>query len=82
MDAPKNLLLRICNREGASDIVLHAEAPAFLNSSWPVRTRPTQIRLLPHLLSIVDEGIVGVDKDDVLRLQVSVSQLVVMENCW
>lgn len=38
--------------------------------------------LLSHLLSVVDEGVVGADKEDVLRLQVSVSQLVVMENCW
>lgn len=34
-----------------------------------------------NLLSIVNEGVVGVDKEDVLRLQVGVSQLVVMENC-
>lgn len=38
--------------------------------------------MLPHLLSVVDEGVVRADKEDVLRLQVSVSELVVMENCW
>lgn len=37
--------------------------------------------VVPHLLGIVYEGIVWVDKEDVLRLQVGVSQLVVMENC-
>lgn len=36
---------------------------------------------LSHLLGVVDEGIARVDKEDVLGLQVSVSQLVVMENC-
>lgn len=38
--------------------------------------------MLSHLLGVVDEGVVGVDKEDVLRLQVGVGQLVVMENCW
>lgn len=34
-----------------------------------------------NLLSVVHEGVVGVDKEDVLGLQVGVSELVVMENC-
>lgn len=34
-----------------------------------------------YLLSVVCEGVVRVDKEDVFRLQVGVSQLVVMENC-
>ena len=37
--------------------------------------------VVPDLLSVVYERVVGVDKEDVLRLQVCVSQLVVMENC-
>lgn len=36
---------------------------------------------ISDLLGVVYEGVVRVDEEDVLRLQVSVSQLVVMENC-
>lgn len=34
-----------------------------------------------HLLGVVYEGEVRVDEEDILRLQVGVRQLVVMENC-
>ena len=34
-----------------------------------------------HLLSVVSDGVVRVDKQDVLRFEVSVGQLVDMENC-
>lgn len=37
--------------------------------------------VVSNLLSVVYEGVVRVDKEDVLWLQVGVSQLVVMENC-
>lgn len=65
----------------ACNTIPHAQVLAFLDSRWSFRTRPTCPCLLSHLLGVVDEGIVGVDKEDVLGLQVSVSQLVVMENC-
>jgi len=37
--------------------------------------------VVSDLLNVVYEGVFGVDEEDVLGLQVGVSQLVVMENC-
>ncbi len=71
------------NHKAISQVVQPALNPAY---KYPYFLSPLKVPALKpavvcNLLSVVNEGVVGVDKKDVLGLQVSVSQLVVMENC-
>lgn len=59
----------------------HPCCPACRNSCLFGFGDAAHTHAVPHLLSVVYERIVWVDKEDVFRLQVGMSQLVVMENC-